>query len=143
MTLCSFPWKDAISHVIVKEVVKHSMMMLNAFPWKSGITTHLSPCNLIAGKTLNYKHHFKLPIGDYAQVHQQEEPHNSMAEQMLGAICLGLINNAQGSYKFMSLATGKMIKRFTWTPIPMTQEVINHWQKRKCLTRCDYSQCLQ
>jgi hypothetical protein len=94
---------------MVKEVVKHSMMMLNAIPPKSGITTHLSPHNLIAGKTLNFKHHFKLPIGDYAQVHQEEELRNSMAERTLGAICLGPIDNAQGGYKFFSLATGKMI----------------------------------
>ena len=71
-------------------------MMLNAIPPKSGITTHLSPFNLITGKTLNFKHHFKLPIGDYAQVHQQEEPCNSMAQQMLGEICLGPIDNVQG-----------------------------------------------
>ena len=122
---CSFPWKDAIPHVIVKEVVKHSMMMLNAIPLKSHITMHLSPCNLIAGKTLNYKHHFKLPIGDYAQVHQQEGSCNSIAERTLGAICLGPINNAQGAYKFMSLVAGKMIKQYAWMPILMTQEAID------------------
>ena len=124
-TLCSFLCKDAILHVIVKEVVKHSMMMLNAILPKSGITMHLSPHNLVAGKTLNFKHHFKFPIRDYEQVHQQEEPRNSMAKRTLGAICLGPINNAQGGYKFMSLETRKMIKWFARTPILMTQEVID------------------
>src|SRR5210317_285425 len=48
-----------------------------------------------------------------------------MNKQMLGVICLCPIGNAQGRYKFMSLATRKMIRRFAWTPIPMTQEVID------------------
>jgi len=74
---------------------------------------------------LSYKHHFKLPLGDYAQVHEHEEPRNSMAERTLGAICLGPLDNAQGGYKFMSLRTGALIKRYSWTAIPMTQEVID------------------
>ena len=124
-SLSSFPWKKAIPRVIVKETVKHCMKMLNAIPPKSGLTTQLSPRNIVTGKTLNYKHHFKMPIGDYAQVHEEEQPRNSMAERTLGAICLGPIDNVQGGYKFMSLRTGKMIKRYAWTPIPMTQEVID------------------
>ena len=99
--------------------------MINAFPPKSGITTKLSPRNIITGKSLNYKHHFKLPLGDYVQVHEEEQPRNSMAERTLGAICLGPIDNAQGGYKFMSLRSGKLIRRYAWTEVPMTQEVID------------------
>ena len=80
---------------------------------------------IILGKGLNYKQHFKLPLGDYAQVHENEEPRNSMKERTLGAICLGPLDNAQGGYKFMSLRTGALIKRYSWTAIPMTQEVID------------------
>ncbi len=57
-TLSSFPWKKAIPRIMVKEVAKHVVMMLNAIPPKSGITTHLSPRNIVSGKTINYKHHF-------------------------------------------------------------------------------------
>ena len=38
-TLSSFPWKKAILKLIVKEVAKNTIMMLNAIPPKSGITT--------------------------------------------------------------------------------------------------------
>ena len=48
-----------------------------------------------------------------------------MAERTLGAICLGPIDNAQGGYKFMSLRSGKLIQRYAWTEVPMTQEVID------------------
>ena len=69
-------------------------MMLTAFLPKSGLDTHLSPRTIVTGKTLKYKTHFKIPFGDYAQVHEYEQPHNSMKEQTLGAISLGPINNA-------------------------------------------------
>ena len=59
------------------------------------------------------------------QVHEEEKPRNSMKKRTLGAICLGPMDNAQGGYRFMSLRTGKKIKRYSWTPIPMTQEVID------------------
>ena len=39
-----------------------------------GIQTHLSPRNIIVGKKLNYKKHFCLPLGGYAQVHEEEQP---------------------------------------------------------------------
>ena len=110
---------------MVKEAAKHAIMMINAIPPKSGLTTHLSPRNIVAGKSLNYKHHFKMPFGDYAQVHEHEEPRNSTAERTLGAICLGPVDNAQGGYKFFSLRSGNCINRHAWTPIPMTQEVID------------------
>ena len=72
---CSgMPWKEAIPKLTTREVVKNSVMMINAFPPKSGINNYLSPRNIAIGKTLDYKMHFKSPFGDYAQVHQNEEP---------------------------------------------------------------------
>ena len=61
----------------------------------------------------------------YAQVHENDQPRNSMEERILGTICLGLIENVQGGYKFMSLHTGKMIQQYVFTLIPMPQEVID------------------
>ena len=123
--ISSFPWRKAVPRVIVKETAKHMVMMLNAFPPKSGINTTMSPRNIIAGKDIDYKHHCKLALGEYVQVHEEEKPRNSMAERTLGAICLGPINNEQGGYKFMSLRSGALIRGYAWTPIPMTQEVID------------------
>ena len=42
----------------------------------------------------------------------------------MGEICVGPTGNRQGTYKFMSLKTGKMIKRGEWTEVPITDEVI-------------------
>jgi hypothetical protein len=39
-------------------------------------------------------------------------------------IVLGLTGNLQGTYKFLSLATGKKVKRRAFTPYPMPDSVI-------------------
>ena len=47
---CSrLPWKKAIPRLIVRETVKNSVMMINAFPPKSGIHATLSPRNIVTG----------------------------------------------------------------------------------------------
>ena len=100
-------------------------MMINAFPPKSGLKTEMSPRTIITGKSLDYKKHFKIPFGDYAQVHEFEQPRNSMKERTLGAICLGPLDNPNGGYKFFNLKTGKLIRRYAWDRIPIIQEVID------------------
>ena len=124
-TLSRLPYKERIPKIIIEEALANTVLMVNSFPPKSGITTHLSPRTIMTGRKINYKTHCRMPFGDYAQVHENEQPRNSMAERTLGAICLGPVDNVQGGYKFMSLRTGKKIKRYAWTPIPMTNEVIN------------------
>ena len=64
-------------------MVKHSVMMINAFPPNSGINTHLSPHNIVVRKSLSYKHHFKMPLGDYAQVHKEEQAQNSNVDNTI------------------------------------------------------------
>ena len=123
-TLSRLPYKERIPKMIIQEAVANTVLMVNSFPPKSGLTTHMSPRTIMTGRKISYKSHCRLPFGDYAQVHENEQPRNSMAERTLGAICLGPIDNAQGGYKFMSLKTGKKIRRYAWTPIPMTSEVI-------------------
>ena len=40
-------------------------------------------------------------------------------------MCLGLTGNLQGYYWFLSLCTGRRIKRRTFTPIPVPTRVID------------------
>ena len=79
----------------------------------------------MTGIKLDYTKHCRLAFGDYAQTHEEHNPTNSMNERTIGAICLGPMENFQGGYKFMSLRTGKLIHRRNFTPILMTQEVID------------------
>ena len=105
---------------IVFNVVK----MLNFFPTKGGVSETLSPKTIMSGETLDYKKHLRMPIGQYCQVHEEENPRNSQAARTRGAISLGPSGNLQGGYKFMALNTGKKITRRTWDVIPMPDMVI-------------------
>ena len=49
---------------------------------------------------------YSLPFGTYFQVHEFDEPRNSMAARTQGAICLGGKGNVQGGHLFLSLNTG-------------------------------------
>ena len=101
------------------------MIIIDAIPPKSGINDYLSPHNVVIGKTLDCKMHFCLPFGNYAQVHQNEEPRNGTKERTPGVMSLGLIDNAQDGWKFMSLENRCLIKQCLWDAVPMTQEVTN------------------
>jgi hypothetical protein len=78
----------------------------------------------MTGETLHYKKHLNLQLGQYCQVHEEDQPQNSLLPRTQGAICLGPSGNVQGGYKFMSLATMKQIVRRSWDEIPMPTAVI-------------------
>ncbi len=65
---------------------------------------------------LNFSKHAKATFGSYCKVHNEPSLTNNMATQTTPAIVLGPTGNLQGTYKFLSLTTGKKVKRwaFTW-----------------------------
>jgi hypothetical protein len=85
-----------------------------------------SPRDLVCGEqVLNYKTVCRIPFGAYAQVHDDQNVTNTMASRTTGAISLGSTGNIQGTYRFMSLRTGDIIVRRTWTELPIPSEVID------------------
>jgi hypothetical protein len=77
------------------------------------------------GLTPNAEKHCRLPFGAYAQVHVAVSPSNDvMVSRTVGGISLGPTGNIQGTYKFMSLLTGKLIKARSFTPLPMPEDVV-------------------
>ncbi len=114
----AFPVK-MVTHMVFF-VVKH----LNYFPANSGISTQFSPKTIMSGQTLNYKQ-CSLPFGTYCQVHEEEEPRNGIIAPTAGVILLGPSSNRQGGHLFLSLNTGRVIARRSWTVIQMPQAVID------------------
>jgi hypothetical protein len=98
--------------------------LLNYFPAKGGVSTQFSPKTIMSGQTLNYKQ-CSLPFGTYCQVHEEDGPCNSLIARTTGAISVGPASNRQGGHLFMSLNTGRVISRRSWTVIPMTKAVID------------------
>jgi hypothetical protein len=100
-----------------------SIKNLNAFPAPDGVSKTLSPSTLITGKPpMDFENLLKIKYGDYAQVFK--ETTNDMSERTVGAIALYPSGNAQSSWYFMSLATGKRITGYQWTVLPITDDVI-------------------
>ena len=61
-------------------------------------------------------------------MHQEDEPQNTIAiDRTVGAIDLGPQYNLQGGYFFESLLTGKRLRRSHWTPVNMTEDVIERY----------------
>ena len=106
---------------MVVELASREVFWLNAFPPRGGISTTLSPRAIVTGQTVHHDRHCKYEFGQYVQTH---EPHdNTMAPRTVGAIALRPTGNAQGSYYFFSLDSGRVINRLHATPLPMPNEV--------------------
>jgi hypothetical protein len=74
---------------------------------------------------VDFKRDCKLGYGEYVQVYADEDITNTMKPRTLGAICVGVSGNLQGTYLFLSLATWKILKRRQWVEMPIPQDVIN------------------
>ena len=91
----------------------------------AGLSDTKGPGQLILGNTVDYKKFCRLQPGEYVQVHQEDEPQNTIdLDRNVGAIALGPQYNFQGGYFFESLLTGKRLRRSRWTPVNMTEDGI-------------------
>jgi hypothetical protein len=95
------------------------------FPTKVGVSDNLSPNTIMSGVTLDYKKHLSLQLGQYYQVHEEENPRNSQIARTKGAISLGPSGNLQGGFKFMALKSGNKFVHRSWDVIPMPDLVID------------------
>ena len=73
---------------------------------------------------LDYKRHCRVEPGTYCEVHDEPIPLNTMAPRAHAAIALGPTGNMQGSVKFYSLTTGRVLKRRSFTPMAMPDQAI-------------------
>jgi hypothetical protein len=101
-------------------MIYNTVIWLNAFPPKGGVSTTLSPRTINTGTKFDFNQH-----REYVQVHEENLPTNSLQARTVGAICLGPCGNLQGGYLFYNLRTGKKITRRKWTTLPMPREVID------------------
>ncbi len=107
--LNTLPFKK-IPRLMQNELVYHMVLWLNAFPANSGVSETLSPCEIVYWHKLDFAKHCKSPFGTYCEVHDELAPMNTMVIRSIPAIVLGPTGNLQGTYKFLSLATGKKVK---------------------------------
>jgi hypothetical protein len=115
---------EHIPRQIEIEFIYFCIQWLNAFPVKSGISSTHSPRELMVCWKLDYKHHCRVEPETYCEVRDEPIPLNTMAPRTHAAIALGPTENMQGSEKFYSLTTGRVLKRRSFTPLAMPDQVI-------------------
>ena len=118
----TLPYK--LTNDMVVRLVYYACTMINMFP-KSNSIGGRPPRELFTGIRVDFKRDCKLGYGEDVQVYADEDITNTMKPRTLGAICVGVSGNLQGTYLFLSLATWKILKRRQWVEMPIPQDVIN------------------
>ena len=78
---------------MIVHIFASAIFFINAFPsWKPGAVSPSTkgPRQLVLGIVVDYKKFFHLHPGKYVQVHQEDEPRNTIdVDQTVGSIVLG------------------------------------------------------
>ncbi len=121
--ICTLPYTK-LPRIMLIHLLHHVVLWLNNFPVNNGVSSLFSPCKII----LRHKHDAKrlccAPFGAYCKVHEENVLTNSMLSRGIPAICLGPTRILQGTYSFLNLATGLVIKRRRFTELPAPDSVI-------------------
>ena len=108
---------------LVIEMAKTAVFWLNAFPVSRGASWDLSPRTILTDQKVDYKRHCRFQFGEYTQTH--EEHNNSMNPRTVGALALRPVGNGQGSFYFLSVATGRVLNWLHATALPMPDDIID------------------
>jgi hypothetical protein len=76
VTRHSLPF-ERIPKIMTVHIVLNVVKLFIFLPTKGGLSETLSPKTIMSGETFNYKKHLTLQIGQYCQVHEEENPRNS------------------------------------------------------------------
>ena len=91
---------------------------LNDVPRKAGAVQGVSPCELVTGRTANYKRDCRSCMGVYVEASTDVIVANDNTPRTHSCIALGLSGNRQGSVKCFDLETDKLVVRRTISQIP-------------------------
>jgi hypothetical protein len=105
------------------EMAKQAVFWLHSFPRADGVSDHMSPREIMTEQKLDYAWHCRFEFGEYVQTHEEHD--SSMTPCTIGALALCPTGNAQGTWYFMSLSTGWVLKWNHATKLPMPHEVID------------------
>eukprot|EP00980_Cylindrotheca_fusiformis_P021810 scaffold8645_cov187-Cylindrotheca_fusiformis.AAC.1 len=122
-TVHGLPYKR-YPRLLKREIVKQAARSMNMLPHPDGVSNVHSPRTILTGLRHDVNIDLRVPIGAYCEVHDEPDPSNTELECTTTAIALGATNNMSGSYRFLSLQTGRAIKRSRWNEKPITDAVI-------------------
>ena len=111
--------------VMVTGCAMHVLKSINGLPSENGLSTVLSPHTLITGEAApSFKEICNLNFGDYVQTSHGRTTNDSTA-RTVGAISLFPSGNTSGGWYFMSLLTGNVIHRYSWTEMNAGADIVH------------------
>ncbi len=106
------------------EFIYFTVLWLNAFLIRTGISVTDLLWELLVQWWLDYKKHCRVLPGTYCEVHDEPDPSNTMVACTHKEIALGPIGNLQDSVQFFCLNSGQVLKRRSFIAMLMTTRVI-------------------
>jgi hypothetical protein len=116
-----------VSRSLGKHLVRYAATCLNLFP-AANDTDRRSPRERLTGVKPTLKSFRNLSFGDYCHVLARISPAQRRATthaRTVGAIAVGPTFNCKGSWNFISLETGNVVRRTWCKRLPIPQDVIN------------------
>jgi hypothetical protein len=114
------PWNLPVS--LVKYLVGYAVGRMN-IRRTTTLSTNMSPYRLFTGCKINYKKSLALGFGDYCEVYNGTD--NTSKSHSLPYIALHPCNNSTGSWQFLNITSGVMIRRLNWRWVVMAQAMID------------------
>ena len=124
---------EFLPNLMIRSLFTNMVMMINAHIDKQGISDIFSPRELVLRWQLDWTKHCCAPFGIYCIAYDDPSKTNMQEDRATEATCHGPTGNHNGAYKFLSLKTGKVIKRRKFDVIPTPDSVIkkiNSWGRR-------------
>ena len=115
--------------LMINRLVTYVLRNKNQLPSSTGISDRMSPLGIVLGHPLPDYNNLQLEYGTYVQVFEDRKITNRTDSRCTGAIALSMNPSANGTYEFMSLHTGQLLRRKKFTILPITSAVINQVDK--------------
>ena len=111
-----------MARIMIKGLATQVARQANYFPVKGGVSSILSPCQLIEQKNLYFHKDLGIPFGSYVDAAQKTT--NTAKARTRSAIYLGVSSNIQGGHEVMALDTGLELSTQTVTKLPISDVVL-------------------
>ena len=120
------PFK-AIPILMKKHLIINLVQIINLNVHKNSVSPFLGPAAIVLGHQLDIKLYCQLPFGSFCQVIDEPKPLNSTSKpRTLDGIALRPVWNSQGGYYSIHIDTWSLLRRRSWTQVPMPGAVIGH-----------------
>lgn len=120
---CTLPYK--LPQIVLIHLAYYCVFWINSFPRSSSYDPDVPPREKVTGKKIDFKRDCRVEFGAFCQVNEDDSVTNTMKERTIDAIALGPAGNAQGSYLFLNIRTWNVVRRRSWTALPMPSTVID------------------